>query len=140
MKSKLSLASETKDKLLQLALDWRIYRHQRNKVNRINNSNKTKYCESRLNNNIKNTNNKHTSNDGNDNYSKYSDKKLWNTVRNLTNNMKMILPRIITYYNTIIRSIKKNGGITNNYFINKIAKIRYNFTTDSNITPMKILK
>ena len=123
-------------------VNWRLYRQQRNKVNRINTNNKTKYYEARLNKNI-NNNDSNDNSDNNENIDTnniYTDKGLWRTVRNITNNTKMIPPRIISYNNSIITSIKTIANIANEYFIRKIDIIRSKFTDNIKVSPMDILR
>ena len=67
-------------------------------------------------------------------------KEMWGDVKKLTNKTKKITPRIITFNNKVLTSIKKITNIANEYYKEKITKIRNKFYNNLNITPIQILE
>ena len=127
--------------------DWRLYRQQRNKCNRLNKDNKTKYYKNRLNKPDRNTNNvndcdindsnvnnndwdqDNTNNDYCDytdttNKDKYSDRQMWKTIKDITNNNRRKPPRHILINNKMTTSLDKICNFSNQFFIDKIKKLR----------------
>ena len=86
--------------------DWRNYRVQRNKVNRINKTNKSAYYEKRLNINISGNVTTENIRVGKEDTFTYSDKTMWKTVRELTNNVKQLPPRILNCNSRVITSVR----------------------------------
>ena len=117
--------------------DWRIYRHQRNLVDRLNKKNKQDYYSKRLNINTKdkktpnnvinNVNldrsigefNTNDGKSGDNNEHNYSDKKMWKTVKDLTNTNKNQPPRLISYKDEIVTSIKRFPILQMNFILVK---------------------
>ena len=106
--------------------DWRIFRAQRNLLNRLVKDLKTKYYAQRLNDNkkvdnnltVKCTESQTVSKDGcivsdsvTDDFNDSNigtDKTMWKTVKNLTGTNKNQPPRMIVHNNEKVTSIKKN--------------------------------
>ena len=88
--------------------DWRTYRQQRNKVNSINKLNKSNYYNYNL--NIK----KGDLPGDNKFESTYSDKKMWGTVKELTNSSKQTPPRSLSVDGQMVTSLRKICNEANN--------------------------
>ena len=88
-------------------------------VNNINKNNKSNNYKNKL--NINNNNDKDVFNEIP--HENYSDKKMWQTAKELTNNSKQKLPRVISHEGTLITSVTKICNIANNHYLNKINKI-----------------
>merc|ERR1712240_51393 len=132
--------SKIKDNLHRIAKgtnnedDWRKFRAQRNLVTKMNKSNKSRYYNYQL--NIK-------KNDNGDEYKYQNDvisKIMWSTFKNLTNTNKQVPPRGILHNGNLVTSVKKIVNIANEFFIEKIHKIRESFPVNENISPMEILQ
>ena len=132
--------SKTKDNLHKIAKgsndedDWRKFRIQRNLVTKLNKANKSSYYNYRLNINKK---------DNGDEFKYQNDvqsKVMWDTFKNLTNNNKQVPPRVILYNGNLVTSIKKIVNIGNEFFIDKISKIRESFPVNENISSLEILQ
>ena len=81
--------------------DWRIYRKQRNKVNNLNKTNKSNYYNHNL-------NIKKGDLPGDIKFdSVYSDRKMWGTVKDLTNSSKQVPPRSLSVDGHMVTSLKK---------------------------------
>ena len=65
---------------------------------------------------------------------------MWGTFKNLTNSNKQIPPRVILFNGNLITSIKKIVNISNQFFLDKISKIRANFPIFSDISAIEILQ
>ena len=95
---------------------------------------KSEYYKNRLTSNKKandNINTKASNVNNNENSNNFKIKpeisnnnKMWNTVKEITNNNKKQPPRVISYKNEIVTSIKKIADIYNDHFITKINTIR----------------
>ena len=102
-----------------------MYRFQRNVTNKINKSNKNEYYKFQLNidkgdnrgskGNDKGVKGNEKSNDRGDmgNDSENYGKKMWKTVKTLTNNNKQTPPRILSHNGSIITSLKVICNIAN---------------------------
>merc|ERR1712240_204076 len=132
--------SKIKDNLHRIAKgtnnedDWRKFRAQRNLVTKMNKSNKSRYYNYQL--NIK-------KNDNGDEYKYQNDvqsKIMWGTFKDLTNTNKQVPPRVISHNGNLVTSVKKIVNIANEYFIEKICKIRESFLVKVNISPLEILQ
>ena len=132
--------SKIKDNLHRIAKgtnneeDWRNFRAQRNLVTKINKANKSKYFNYQL--NIK-------KNDNGDEYKYQNDvqsKIMWGTFKNLTNTNKQVPPRVILHNGNLVTSLKKIVNIANEFFIEKISKIRESFPVNSSISALEILQ
>ena len=132
--------SKIKDNLHRIAKgtnneeDWRNFRAQRNLVTKINKANKSKYFNYQL--NIK-------KNDNGDEYKYQNDvqsKIMWGTFKNLTNTNKQVPPRVILHNGNLVTSVKKIVNIANEFFIDKISKIRESFPVNTSISALKILQ
>ena len=65
---------------------------------------------------------------------------MWGTFKNLTNTNKQVPPRVILYNGNLVTSIKKIVNIANEFFIEKISKIRESFPVNENISSLEILQ
>ena len=132
--------SKIKDNLHKIAKgtnnqeDWRKFRVQRNLVTKMNKTNKSKYYNYRL--NI----NKNDTGDENRYQNDTQSKIMWETFKNLTNSNKQVPPRVISYNGNMVTSIKKIVNIANEFFIEKIQKIRESFSVNVNISAIEILQ
>ena len=132
--------SKLKDQLHKIAKDsnnaddWRIFRAQRNLVNNLNKSNKSAYYNYKLN----------IQRDENGDENKYQNdvksKEMWKTFKELSNTSTQVPPRLILHDGKLVTSIKKIVNIANNFFIEKIQKIRNSFPTTNGVTPLEILE
>ena len=64
---------------------------------------------------------------------------MWNNVKQLTEKLKQIPPRIISYNNRVITSIREITNIANKFFIDKINKIRSKFTHNPRTDALEVL-
>ena len=64
---------------------------------------------------------------------------MWGTFKDLSNTNKQIPPRLILHNGNLVTSIKKIVNIANDFFIDKICKIRESFPINHNISPLEIL-
>ena len=96
--------------------DWREYKHYRNNLNKHIKTLKKEHIKKQF----KETNNKY----------KY--------LKNYNKTNKQTVPHIINDNNVKVTSPKKNSEIANNFFIDKVNKIKAMFTI-TQITPMQIL-
>ena len=96
--------------------DWRAFKNDRNDLSKIIDKAKSTYCK----NNFKNKN------------------KQWKFIKNFNNSNKQQIPNNITHNNKQITSPRELANIANNYFIDKIIKIRNAFTP-STTDPIEIL-
>ena len=132
--------SKLKDKLHKIAKgsnneeDWRKFRAQRNLVTKMNKGNKSNYYNYRL--NIKKNENGDESKYQNDIQSKV----MWGTFKNLTNTSKQAPPRVIIYNGNLVTSVKKIVNIANEFFVEKVRKIRESFPVNFNISAIEILQ
>merc|ERR1712240_2833 len=116
--------SKIKDNLHRIAKgtnneeDWRKFRAQRNLVTKMNKANKSNYYNYRL--NIKKNENGDEDKYQNDVQSKI----MWGTLKNLTNTNKQVPPRVILHNRNLVTSVEKIVNIANEYFVEKISKIR----------------
>ena len=132
--------SKIKDELHRIAKgsnnmeDWRNFRAQRNLVNNLNKSNKSSYYNYKL--NIK-------KDDVGDEFKYQNDiqsKVMWRTFKDLTNNNNQIPPRLILHEGNLVTSVRKIVNIANNFFIEKIRKIRESFPINDSVSPLEILQ
>ena len=65
---------------------------------------------------------------------------MWETLKKLTNSSKQVPPRVISHNGNMVTSIKKIVNIANEFFIEKIQKIRDSFPVNLSITPLEILE
>ena len=114
--------------------DWRRFRAQRNLVIKLNKVNKSNYYNFRL--NIKKNENGDEDKYQNDVQSKI----MWGTFKNLTNTNKQVPPRVILHNGNLVTSVKKIVNIANEYFVEKISKIRASFPLNLNISALEILQ
>ena len=142
--------------------DWRLFRSQRNIVNRLVRQNKINYYSQKLNriknsdnesdtsicNNINDSGDKLTDTNCNDSIDKVTetnkntyntDKKMWSAVKTLTNTNKNQPPRLIISNGEKVTSLKKIANLYNSHTIDKINKIRDKFTPPDT-SPLDILK
>ena len=59
---------------------------------------------------------------------------MWGTFKNLTNTNKQVPPRVILHNGNLVTSVKKIVNIANEFFIEKICKIRESFPVNINIS------
>ncbi len=95
---------------------WRDFKNYRNSLSKITNEAKSNYCRA----NFKDKN------------------KQWKFLKSFNNSNKQQIPNNITYNNKQITSPKEIATISNNFFIDKINKIRETFTP-TDIDPIKLL-
>ena len=65
---------------------------------------------------------------------------MWGTFKNLTNTSKQAPPRVIIYNGNLVTSVKKIVNIANEFFVEKIRKIRESFPVNLNISALEILQ
>ena len=65
---------------------------------------------------------------------------MWGTLKNLTNTNKQVPPRVILHNGNLVTSIKKIVNIANQFFVEKISKIRASFPINLNISALEILQ
>ena len=130
--------SKLRDELHTIAIksnaqnDWRNFRRQRNLCNKLNKKCKAEFYAKKLNKIDLDTNANNGDDSGNDgqcndevlNDNHYSDKKMWRCVRELTNSNKQQPPRLLKINGVFTTSLRKITNECNNYFVNKIAKLR----------------
>ena len=132
--------SKIKDNLHKIAKgtnnqeDWKKFRVQRNLVNKMNKNNKSGYYNYRLN------VNKGDTGDEFKYQNEVKSKSMWETFKKFTNSGKQVPPRVISHNVNMVTSIKKIVNIANEFFIEKIKKIRDSFPVNSIITPLEILE
>ena len=132
--------SKIKDELHRIAKvsnngdDWRKFRAQRNLVNNLNKSNKSAYYNFKL--NIKRDENGDENKFQND----IKSKEMWKTFKELSNTNTQVPPRLILHDGNLVTSVKKIVNIANNFFIDKIQKIRDSFPSNNGVTPLEILE
>ena len=132
--------SKIKDELHRIAKgsnhaeDWRKFRVQRNLVNNLNKANKSSYYNFKL--NIKQ--------DETGDEIKYQNdiksKVMWRTFKDLSNTNNQTPPRIIVHDGNLVTSVRKIVNIANDFFIDKIRKIRESFPVNNNVSPLEILQ
>ena len=122
---------------------WREFRNIRNMVNKLNKNLKENYYNNRLNRqyDLQNSDNMNFSSDCNSSENVYQNldieslkyksttchKKMWNTVKNLSQKNKQTPPRCIVFDNQKVTSLKNIANISNQFFIDKILKLRGQF-------------
>ena len=115
---------------------WREFHNIRNMVNNLNKNLKENYYNNRLNRqyDLQNLDNMNFSSDCNSGENVYQnldieslqckgttfDKKMWNTVKNLSNKNKQTPPRCTVFENQKVTSLKNIANISNQFFIDKI--------------------
>ena len=109
-----------------------MYRSQHNVTNKINKSNKNEYYKFQLNidkGDNSGTKGKDKGGKGNEKGNEKGDmgydtenygRKMWKTVKALTNNCKQTPPRILSHNGSIITSLKEICNIANRYYVTKI--------------------
>ena len=65
---------------------------------------------------------------------------MWGTFQKLTSTNKQVPPRVILHKGNLVTSVKEIVNIANDFFIEKICKIRESFPVNENISPMEILQ
>ena len=100
----------------------------------MNKLNKSSYYNYRL--NIKKNENGDETKYQNDIQSKI----MWGTFKDLTNMNKQLPPRIILHDGNLVTSIKKIVNIANEFFVEKIRKIRESFPANKYISALEILQ
>ena len=65
---------------------------------------------------------------------------MWGTFKDLTNTNKQVPPRIILHDGNLVTSIKKIVNIANEFFVEKIWKIRESFPANKYISALEILQ
>ena len=65
---------------------------------------------------------------------------MWRCVRELTNSNKQQPPRLLKINGVFTTSLRKITNECNNFFVNKISKLRGKFRLNSNVTAIEILK
>ena len=108
---------------------------QRNITNNLCKTKKNSYYRHQL--NINKYDDQNLDNIENGNY--INDKIMWKNFKTITNNNKQVPPRNINHNGKFITSIKDICDIANQFYIDKIKKIRDNFTINNKINPINIL-
>ena len=67
-------------------------------------------------------------------------KVMWETFKKLTNSSKQVPPRVIVYDGNMVTSLKKIVNIANEFFLDKIQKIRDSFPENCSINSIEILE
>ena len=98
--------------------DWRLYRHNRNILNRHIESLKTQYFKHKF---------THT-----------HSSSMWSTLKKHTNTSKAHTPKHIIHNTALVTSPKRLATIANQHYINKITRIRHSFKTLT-LNPINIL-
>lgn len=102
--------------------DWRLFRQSRNQYYKAIKEEKNRYYSTKL--TVKNKKDNDISNEEEYN----TENKLWSTVKELANTKTRVLPRLISFNNTVTTSLKEIANIACKHYIDKINKIRSKFT------------
>ena len=78
-------------------------------------------------------------NDSQENSTKYYDRLRWKTIKDITDTKRQKPPRLILIDNKMTTSLSKICNHANQFFINKVKKLRDNFKSNFNTSPIEIL-
>ena len=70
----------------------------------------------------------------------YNDRKMWRTVQNMVGKEKQVPPRNLVIDGKATTSLRKICNHANQFYINKVNKLRENFSNTFNASPLDVLQ